>query len=70
MKITNGTKTHDTTSWNEEQVKHFLASGWTTVGVETSKSHSKKKDIKTKVEAVEELVSEQPTIEENDHGGN
>lgn len=71
MKITNGNKTYDTTSWNEEKVKNYLASGWTKEGGETKKSHSRKKDIEHKVETVEELVSEQPiNLKENDNGGN
>ena len=70
MKITNGSKTYDTTSWNEERVKNYLASGWTKAG-EKPKSPSKKNDIKLKVEAVEEIDSAQPiNLEENDNGGN
>ena len=70
MKITNGSKTYDTTSWNEERVKNYLASGWTKAG-EQPKSPSKSKDKKLKVEAVETIDSAQPiNLEENDNGGN
>jgi hypothetical protein len=57
MKITNGSKTYDVSSWNEEKVKNYLDSGWTKEG-KSEKSQSKKKDKQPTEEIVEETISE------------
>jgi hypothetical protein len=58
MKITNGSKTYDVSSWNEEKVTNYLNSGWTKEGGKSEKSQSKKKDKQPTEETVEETVSE------------
>lgn len=70
MKITNGTKTYDVSNWDSVKIENYLSKGWTKDG--KSSGYSKKKDVKQAYEeAVEEIVSEEPTqLEESEDGGN
>ena len=61
MKITNGTKTYDVSNWDEDKVSKYLSNGWTKDG--ESKGSPKKDVKKAYKEMVEEIVSEEPTIE-------